>query len=380
MLDKDPAQRPSQNLTYPSLRLYILNQIIGDADRVLFSPSRDNCSEPYITLKQDLARLGYQCEGLRDQPLNKVAWVLFWDMDGVMPSNRLERIKYQLRQIKAGGNTRDIFAEAKRMKMHIKTALLMFEPPNVCPRNWHLHEHTKFDRIFTWDPMLIDNNKYFQIHLPSPRTFSRPPDVLFSAKKLIVDISSNKRTYHLNSLSDFRYDTIKYFAKHHSNEFDLYGYGWNPNLFKWLFMQAKGSKIFLGKVDNYQGPAGKKSEILSKYRFSICFENIKNQKGYISVKIFDAMRCGCVPVYYGAPDIEKYLPTNTFIDRSKFKNHAELYRHLKAVSCKEHQEYVQNGIKFLKSSQARYFFSNYFSENIISALQVKKQTNNRCLA
>lgn len=318
-----------------------------------------------------MSRLGYQCEGLRDQPLNKVAWVLFWDMDGVTPSNRLARIKYRLRQIKAGGNTRDIFTEAKRMKMHINTALLMFEPPNVCARNWDLGEHNKFDRIFTWDPMLINNNKYVQIYLPSPELYSRPRSVPFSEKKLIIDISSNKKNCHENSLSKLRYDTITYFAKHHPNEFDLYGYGWNPNLLQWLFMQVKGSKTFLGKVGNYRGPIQNKSEVLPKYKFSICFENIKNQNSYISVKIFDSMRCGCVPIYYGAPDIEKYVPTNTYIDRSKFKNHTALYNHLIKMSPQEHQEYINNGMKYLQSEKAKPFFSNYFSRTIVSALHLK---------
>lgn len=69
----------------------------------------------------------------------------------------------------------------------------------------------------------------------------------------------------------------------------------------------------LGKVDIYgRGwPAGvsleesrgknrisRKAEILSKYRFNLCFENT-NYPYYCTEKILESIKFGCLPIYYG---------------------------------------------------------------------------------
>lgn len=348
--------------------MYILNQIVGNADKVLYSPDRDNCTEPYITMKEALAQMGYLCETVKDQPIDEVAWVLFWDMDSVTPRNPLARLKYNLRMKRAGGNARDILAEAMRTGGKVKTALLMFEPPSVSPLNWDLSEHRNFDLVFTWDPALVDGKKYPQIYLPSPVEFHKPPRVAFSQRKLLVDITSNKQAPHANSLSGFRRDTIAYFSKHHPTEFDLYGFGWNPPFLRWLFMRLKGSKTYLDKISSYRGTATSKAEIYSRYKFSICFENMHGQAGYVSLKILDAIRSGCVPIYLGSPDIDKYIPPEAYVDRRRFSSNAELYAYLSSMSEREYQKFIDAGIAMFESGAAAKFLSPYFSESIISRL------------
>lgn len=350
--------------------MYILNQFIGDADKVLFSPDRDNCTEPYITMKEALAQMGYRCETVKDQPIDEVAWVLFWDMDSVVPRNYLAKLKYYLRMKRAGGNSRDMLAEARRTGGKVKTALLMFEPPSVSPRNWDLSEHKNFDLVFTWDPSLVDGKKYLQIYLPSPVEFHTPPRPAFSQRKLLVDITSNKQTRYANSLSNFRRDTIVYFSTHHPAEFDLYGFGWNPPFRRWLFMQLKGSKTYLGKIANYRGTASSKAEIYSKYRFSICFENMQGQHGYVSLKILDAIRSGCVPIYLGSPDIDKYIPPEAYVDRRRFVSHADLYTYLSRMPESTYQKFIDAGVQMFESGAASKFLSPHFSESIVSRLHL----------
>jgi hypothetical protein len=72
-------------------------------------------------------------------------------------------------------------------------------------------------------------------------------------------------------------------------DFDMYGLGWNI------------------KDNRYKGYLYNKIKGLSKYRFSICIENSR-EESYISEKFFDAVLCGTVPIYHGAPDIENYYP------------------------------------------------------------------------
>jgi hypothetical protein len=56
-----------------------------------------------------------------------------------------------------------------------------------------------------------------------------------------------------------------------------------------------------------------KFAVLSKHRFALCIENAQFP-GHITEKIFQALSCGCIPVYIGAPNIEKYVDPSIFID------------------------------------------------------------------
>ena len=48
--------------------------------------------------------------------------------------------------------------------------------------------------------------------------------------------------------------------------------------------------------------------------------------GYITEKIFGAFAAGCVPsIYYGAPNIETYIPKDCFINYLDFQTPEELY-------------------------------------------------------
>lgn len=50
-----------------------------------------------------------------------------------------------------------------------------------------------------------------------------------------------------------------------------------------------------------------KMEILSKYKFCIAMEN-SNEIDYVSEKLWQSLQAGCLPVYFGAPNIADFLP------------------------------------------------------------------------
>ena len=50
-----------------------------------------------------------------------------------------------------------------------------------------------------------------------------------------------------------------------------------------------------------------KLDIMSKYKFCIAMEN-SNEIDYVSEKLWQALQAGCLPVYYGAPNIAEFLP------------------------------------------------------------------------
>ena len=49
---------------------------------------------------------------------------------------------------------------------------------------------------------------------------------------------------------------------------------------------------------------------MQHYRFYICYENTEGVEDYITEKIFDCFAAGFVPIYWGASNIEKYIPKN----------------------------------------------------------------------
>jgi hypothetical protein len=71
-------------------------------------------------------------------------------------------------------------------------------------------------------------------------------------------------------------------------------------------------------VDIY-GALGKpiedKNEILSQYKFNICFEN-DHFPGYVTEKPIEAWENGCIPIWWGN-DIKNYLNPEAIIDVSK---------------------------------------------------------------
>ena len=52
----------------------------GDFEKGLFDPiSRDNCTEPFLLLRDNLTKLGYTVEAPSDQDFENCHAVLFWD-------------------------------------------------------------------------------------------------------------------------------------------------------------------------------------------------------------------------------------------------------------------------------------------------------------
>ena len=135
---------------------------------------------------------------------------------------------------------------------------------------------------------------------------------------------------------------------------DLFGRGWMKKYSRsnlWLVYILNYLKI--KKI--YKGPCQSKIETMSKYKFSLCFENLQ-MDGYITEKIFDCFFAGTVPIYWGCTDIEKWIPVGCYIDIRKFSTAKELSVFLKSLSDDEIKTYKKNGKEFLASIQAVGYF------------------------
>ena len=107
---------------------------------------------------------------------------------------------------------------------------------------------------------------------------------------------------------------------------------------------------------------------MQNYKFAICYENIKDQNGYITEKIFDCFFAGCVPIYWGAKNITDHIPENCFIDKRKFHTYEELYRYINSMDDITYLSYLDNIEEFLKSSESDPFKAEVFAQTIVTEI------------
>jgi alpha(1,3/1,4) fucosyltransferase len=234
-----------------------------------------------------------------------------------------------------------------------KLILITFEPPAVLPEMFLAKTFDLFDKVLTWDDSLVDNVKFFKFNYVAmyPMIGDIAP---FSEKKLLTQISGNKTSSHPHELYSKRLKVIRYFEKTKGSDFDFYGPGW----------EGLGFRNYKGKID------GDKTFVLKNYRFSICYENITNIKGYITEKIFGCFLAGVVPIYLGASNITDYIPANCFIAREKIPAFKKLVSYLKNMKEAEYNRYLENIRRYLKSEQAKQFTKEAFVDSVLKCLNL----------
>ncbi len=224
-----------------------------------------------------------------------------------------------------------------------KRILYLLEPPAVRPDNYDKKNHEMFSKVYTWNDDLVDNKKYFKFYYPVYKPIINEK-IDFDAKKLCILILSNKHSGQQGEIYSERKKLIDFFEDRYEADFDFYGMLWDKNLFK-----------------NYKGYADSKVEKMKNYKFCIAYENSKTVKGYVTEKIFDCFRSGCVPIYWGTPNILEYVPENCFVNRAKFKNNQELYEFMKNMSKDEYLKYLENIKNYLeKDERAKLFNTETF--------------------
>ncbi len=109
-------------------------------------------------------------------------------------------------------------------------------------------------------------------------------------------------------------------------QISIYGSGWSS------------------KMKNYKGPIypfDQKYFTLAKYKFNIIIENAEVDN-YISEKIHDSLMALTVPIYFGSPVVNEFIPKTCFINGSNFKNLDHLLEHISSMTQKQYDKIVEN--------------------------------------
>jgi len=249
----------------------------------------------------------------------------------------------------------------KLIDKRTKSIALLREPKLISKENFDIKRQNEFDLILTWKKSLIDLKKF----LPYPSTrfesFVQLNAEEISSKKLCVLINSNASSKSVGELYSLRRAIINWFDFNYPEDFDLWGYGWNMinlKIFNKTLCRVKSPLKYI--PPSYQGIALDKLVTLSKYKFSICFENTCLEHDYISEKIFDAFRSNNIPVYYGAPNIEELIPRECYIDYRDFKSEDDLYNFIKYMPNEKYLAYLEAIKNYLNSTRVQeYSLSNW---------------------
>lgn len=71
-------------------------------------------------------------------------------------------------------------------------------------------------------------------------------------------------------------------------------------------------RLFRNSIMPYETRGPEYIQFISQYRFMICFEN-KKQDWYLTEKIYNAYAAGCIPIYWGCPQIKEILNEKAFL-------------------------------------------------------------------
>lgn len=291
--------------------------------------SRDSCLERFVVLKSVLSQNDIACDTYDMCEHRRIDILICTDIATQLAS--------LIKIIKANPSVRIIYMPT--------------EPPVISP----LHENSilaklPVDRVLYWNDDLVRNYKHIQkCNIGQPVvSMVNIPNITFQDKDFLTAIYSNKLLRHEHGLYEERLALFEFFANK-AEGIDLYGLGWGKSLLP-----------FIKTI--YKGECKTKKDVLKRYRFSICFENTANYPGLITEKIFDCFTAGTVPIYYGAPNIEEYIPQACFIDFRDFSDYQSLYDFLVRMPEVQYQGYLNETRKFLESPQYNEFTSKRYAE------------------
>jgi len=243
------------------------------------------------------------------------------------------------------------------------------EPPDVCPQQYE-DQHLRFlaprcHTVYCCNRGLCDTYGFRQ-HAWYVDSYPGRANRIAPAKDRdgVCLIATNKFSRHPESQLAFRLSLARAIAQDPElqRHFRLYGRDWLTGagiLRKHLPSSAVTDRV-LGRVERkipwngvlkkvYRGVAATKGGVLSTARFNLIVENMY-WDGYVTEKIFDAFQFGCVPIYFGASDVQAHVPAELFIDGRRFAEPLEAIRFGLSLEEAELDRRIQAGQDWLRSA------------------------------
>ncbi len=96
--------------------------------------------------------------------------------------------------------------------------------------------------------------------------------------------------------------------------------------------------------NNTGGAVGDKMALLRECRFNLAFENSRSP-GYITEKLVEPLLAGCIPIYWGAPDVREDFNPECMVNVSDFRDADDAIEHILSLN-----EDPERRLRMLKAS------------------------------
>ena len=243
-----------------------------------------------------------------------------------------------------------------------KKILVAQEPLNK--NNFRIKTFREYCKVLTWNANIIVSDKITRINA-YPIVKTKMEWLPLENRKLITNISINKKSNAKGELYSERIKAIELSEKIFETDFEFYGIGWNKATSILEKLKLKKYRHF----KSYKSDTTNKFETLRNFKFSLCFENTKLMKGNISEKIFDCFQCGVIPLYWGAPDIANFIPKETFIWREDFETTEDMLLFVKKMSADEINSKIHSIDTFLRSEKMDLFWEDAYVNKIVKTIE-----------
>lgn len=320
----------------PPSKAFYENRFFTDSEL-----NRDHCLRPYIILKEKLHQEGIE--------LNTFD---FWESG----SGSIEYYSFGMLD-----NLDDIAADPD-VKMK---GFYIFEPPVVDPSIYQslpkltsmfeeVYVHNTHGNGYSLDGVITSKLK--KLFWPQPFDDVLEPywQNKIRQKKIVVINGNHKPAFRHKELYSERIKVMVELSE--MGGVDLYGRGWKRWFSRsslWIPYWKNRKKL----LSIYKGSCISKFEVLSQYEFCLCFENMV-MDGYMTEKLFDCLYAGCIPIYFGAPDVGSYVDPGAYIDYSLFRDGDALFNYITNLSQDDIEAMRAKGKEFLRGNKMADFYNS----------------------
>ena len=260
----------------------------------------------------------------------------------------------------------------RRQDPSARAYVYLYENPLIRPLNRDRAALARYAKWFAWDGALRDDPR--TVSLLYPNRFETGPWKGPEQRPLFcVLVASNKALTVVDPRDQYqaRVRILDWYERQAPADFHLFGRGWDRTAAlpgRWGRVRNQLRKIlgrFLSAKSPYatwRGPVDDKIELLTRARFCLAHENCRDLSGYVTEKLFDCFRAGCVPVYVGPQEIADLVPTDCFIDGRAYATPAALDAHLRTIDDAAYRATQERIRAFLLSERARPFSQDHFAD------------------